>query len=41
MRIAGHPRIEFGDFLTAARHKCDLPRNRLNLYAGNIHASGK
>jgi hypothetical protein len=44
MRIPGHPRIEFGDFLSAgraARHNCDLPRSRLNLYAGNIHASGK
>ena len=44
MRIPGHPRIEFGGFLSsgnAARHNCDLPRDRLNLYAGNIHASGE
>jgi hypothetical protein len=40
----GCPPIEIGDFLragTAGRHNCDLPRNRLNLYAGNIHASGE
>jgi hypothetical protein len=44
MRIPGHPRIEIGTFLSAgsaARHNCNLPRNGLNLYAGNIHASGK